>query len=501
MNIINKIARRLHRFTGVVIAIFFIMWFITGIILLYHGYPRVTDTDRYTHMRRIDPDRLPDLYDIPGLSDSVAVSTLSVDNRLGETVWTLSNISRHTATPMEAKPETGGKFVIAGDSLISPKSITNEVLDSIACEWAGSENISKVDTLHQRQQWVMYERYEKSLPILRYYFDDPDKAEIFVSQKTGEVLQSTNRSQRIWSWIGAIPHKLYLPFLRKDVKRWENVLLVGGLFCLFAALSGMYMGIYYLIVNWRRNHKLGSPFRKGIWRYHHIAGLIFGIFTIAWGISGSLAMQRVPKWLVNYEGDYFVSSSKLWGKKPLELSEYHLDYRELFNKYSAIKHISWTHFGNIPVYHLVNDTEDVYIDASQKDSVRPLDIPQEIVEQAVRRYFGKDTSFSITLMDNYDEYYLSRSGVYPLPVWKVDVDNPDGSRLYISPSDGYVKYLNRNRMAKKWLFGATHYLGIKYFVMHNTLRHICLWLLSIGCVFVCGSGLGIYISKLKATQK
>ncbi|MDE6422592.1 MAG: hypothetical protein K2K95_04125, partial [Muribaculaceae bacterium] len=144
--------RRLHRFTGVVIAIFFIMWFITGIILLYHGYPRVTDTDRYTHMRRIDPEGLPDLYDIPGLSDSVAVSTLSVDNRLGETVWTLSNISRHTATPMEAKPETGGKFVIAGDSLISPKSITNEVLDSIACEWAGSENIRKVDTLHRRQQ-------------------------------------------------------------------------------------------------------------------------------------------------------------------------------------------------------------------------------------------------------------------------------------------------------------------------------------------------------------
>ena len=279
------------------------------------------------------------------------------------------------------------------------------------------------------------------------------------------------------------------------------MLLVGGLFCLFAALSGMYMGIYYLIVNWRRNHKLGSPFRKGIWRYHHIAGLIFGIFTIAWGISGSLAMQRVPKWLVNYEGDYFVSSSKLWGKKPLELREYHLDYRELFNKYSDIKYISWTQFGNIPVYHLVNDTEDIYLDASQKEAVRPLDIPQEVVEQAVRRYFGKETPFSITLMDNYDEYYLSRSGVYPLPVWKVDVDNPDGSRLYISPSDGYVKYLNRNRMAKKWLFGATHYLGIKYFVMHNTLRHICLWLLSIGCVFVCGSGLGIYISKLKATQK
>ena len=455
MNITNRIIQRLHRFTGVTIAVFFIMWFVTGIILLYHGYPRVTATDHYRHMQRIDPDGLPDVCDIPGLSDTAAVMTLSVGNRLGETVWSISGINRHTATPMDAKPETGGYFVISGDSLIAAKSLTGSDIDSIAHVWCSEGSIVRIDTLNARQQWVMYERYEKSLPILRYYFDDEERSEVFISLKTGEVLQTTTFSQRVWSWIGAIPHKLYIPVLRKDVKRWENVLLAGGLFCLVAALSGMYMGIYYCVANRRKHNDFGSPFKKRIWRHHHISGLIFGIFLIAWGVSGSLAMQRVPKGLGEYKGDYCVRSSKLWGKQPLRLEDYRLDYRELFKTYKDIKSISWEHFGNIPAYLVVNGTEEVYVDASREGVVVPLDLSRDAVEQAVKRYFGKDARFSMTLMDKYDEYYLSRPGGYPLPVWKVEVENPDGSRMYISPSDGYVKYLNHNRMAKKWLFGAT----------------------------------------------
>ena len=501
MNTANRIIQRLHRFTGTVIAIFFIMWFVTGIVLLYHGYPRVTATDRYSHMQSIDSIGLPYLYDIPGLSDTVAAATVSLCRTSGENVWTISGISRHVATPMDATPDTGGRYVLDGDSLIAPKALAGTDIDSIARVWANGAGIVRIDTLRERQQWVMYERYERSLPILRYFFDDDERSEVFVAQATGEVLQTTTSSQRFWSWIGAIPHKLYIPALRKDVKRWEGVLLACGLFCLVAALSGMYMGIYYLVVAVRRRQGFGSPFKSRIWKYHHIGGLIFGVFLIAWGISGSLAMQRVPKWMVDYEGDYFVSSSKLWGRKPLPLSCYRLDYRQLFDRYEDVKSISWEHFGDLPAYLVVTGTEEVYVDASSEGSVTPLNLSREVVEQAVERYFGKDTPYSMSLMDDYDEYYLSRPGGYPLPVWKVDVDNNDGSRLYISPSDGYVKYLNRNRMAKKWLFSATHYLGIKYFVLHETIRHLCLWILSLGCVFVCATGLGIYISKIKVSQR
>lgn len=494
MNAFNKSIQWLHKITGLIIAIFFVMWFVTGIILLYHGYPRVTNIDRFTHMDCLEETEIPAFHSIPELSDTLAVQTLSVRQRLGETIWTISGLSNHTATPMDAKAEVGGDFVMVSDSLVAPKKLTAIDIETIASRWA-SGKIYQIDTLHHRQQWVMYERYERSLPILRYYFDNPEESEVFISQHDGEVLQVTTRNERFWAWIGAIPHKLYIPALRSDVKRWENVLLVGGLLCLIASLSGFYIGLYYLVINKRKHNRIASPFKKKMWRYHHVAGLIFGIFLIAWGISGSLAMQRVPKWLVDYEGDYFVNSSKLWGKRPLPLGKYKLDYKDLFKKYKDIKHISWEHFGNVAAYRVVSGNEEIYVDATTENIVRPLYLRKETVEKAVERYFGKDTSYTITLMEDYDEYYLSPPGGYPLPVWKIDIDNIDGSRLYISPSNGYVKYLNHNRMAKKWLFAATHYLNIKYFVLHKVLRYTCLWILSIGCVFVCVTGLGIYFSK------
>lgn len=501
MNILTRTVRRIHRITSLAIVLFFVMWFVTGIVLLYHSYPRVTAADRYRHQEKICPDSLPGLFDIPGLSGDVEVQTLSLKCRYGQTVWTISGVDGRRNTPMDGEAVHSGEYVLKGDSLCSPVTVTPGMLDSIAISWTSGSHILSVDTLTERQQWVMYERYEKSLPILRYHMSDPDRSEIFIAEKNGDVLQATTRQERIWSWLGAIPHKLYIPFLRKDVKRWENVLLTGGLFCLFSALSGLYMGIYYLWVNKRNSGVVGSPFKKRIWRWHHISGLIFGVFLVAWGISGSLAMQRMPKWLVNYEGDYFVSSSKIWGRNPLPLREYKLDYLELFLHYDDIKSVSWEHFGNVPAYRIINGEEEIYIDASTAGDVKRLSLTRKDVAEGVERYFGENIKYSIELQEEYDEYYLSPSGRYPLPVWRVEVENADGVRMYVSPSDGYVKYLNRNRMVKKWLFSATHYLGIKYFVLHERIRHLSLWILSVGCVFVCVTGAGVYISKQRAVRK
>ena len=501
MNAVNKSIQWVHRWTGIIIALFFAMWFISGIILLYHSYPRVTTEDYYRHMESLQAETLPPLLDLPGLSDTTRVKTLSVSRDRGCNVWTISGISTRKDNPMEAKPVATDKFILADSTLIPLAPLTPKGIDSLACVWAASDAIIKVDTLTKRQQWIMYERYEKSLPVLKYSFNNLEKSEIFISQKSGEVIQASTRPERIWSYFGAIPHKFYFPFLRTDVEKWKTAILIGGLFCLVAALSGMYIGVYYLIKNRQKHHKFASPFKKKVWRYHHIVGLIFGIFLIAWGISGSLAMQRVPKWLVNYDGDYFVSASKLWGRKPLPLSKYQLDYRELLKAYPDVKSISWEHFGNHPAYLIVSGDKEIYIDASKEGTVATLNLSKEEIENAVERYFGDDVKYTISLQDDYDEYYLSRKGEYPLPVWRIDVEDSDGTRMYVSPSDGYVKYLNHNRMAKKWLFSATHYLGIKYFVLHQGLRYACLWILSAGCLFVIVTGVCIFFSKIKLTKE
>lgn len=109
---------------------------------------------------------------------------------------------------------------------------------------------------------------------------------------------------------------------------------------------------------------MGIPYRKRWYRLHHITGLLFGLFLIAWGISGMISMQRIPQWLINTNGNYIFNSSRMWGKKPLPIDTYELDYRQLKTAYPDLKEVSWTHFRNIPVYTVIVGNRELQIDAS-----------------------------------------------------------------------------------------------------------------------------------------
>lgn len=49
---------KLHKITGLSIAVFFLMWFITGIVLIYHPYPKVSEKLLYDKKENL-PSSLP----------------------------------------------------------------------------------------------------------------------------------------------------------------------------------------------------------------------------------------------------------------------------------------------------------------------------------------------------------------------------------------------------------------------------------------------------------
>ena len=40
-----------HRWAGVVLCAFFAMWFVSGVVMMYVGYPKLTATERLEHLR------------------------------------------------------------------------------------------------------------------------------------------------------------------------------------------------------------------------------------------------------------------------------------------------------------------------------------------------------------------------------------------------------------------------------------------------------------------
>lgn len=194
-------------------------------------------------------------------------------------------------------------------------------------------------------------------------------------------------------------------------------------------------------------------------------------------------MQKVPKWLVNYKGDEYVSESKLWGKGMLPFNEYKLGYSTLKYEYPSMRALSFGRIGTIPVCEVVVPDSIITLDARYADPT-PLFITSDEAERAVRTLMGTNADIKIELLQDYDSHYFSLNRKTTLPVYKISVNNDDGTLFYINPRDGDVTYLNRNKIARRFLFSGIHYLNLRPFAGHNTVWKLCIWMVCLtGMVF------------------
>ena len=460
---------KIHKITGLSIAVFFSMWFVTGIVLVYHPYPKVAEKLMFKKKETL-PSSLPELSSVLSKMDG-EFKSLSLKQFQGQTLF----------------------------SVDEAPDITFDVVEKVAKHWIDAP-IERVDTLRQREQWVLFTKYDKELPIYKFYFDDAQKHELFISGRTAEVLQMTTSRQRLWAWLGAIPHKFYIPCIRRDVDVWQNMVAIVSGICLIASLTGWLLGILLWIKHYQKKHVWQNPYKKRWYRWHFSFGLVFGIFLIGWALSGIFAMQRVPQWMVPMEGDYSFKTSRLWGRGLLPIEAYQLDYRKLKEAYPDLKEVEWLRFADIPTYRVITGQEEFLVDAST-DEIKNLQIPEETIVKGLKKLHGNEVEMKVSLLTEFDNYYLSRRVDLELPVYKIEVADANGSLYYVNPSTGYVRYLNNNKIVRKWLFNGIHYLDIDWLVARPWLWYTCIWLLCSGCLVVCISGLVLAWRVLTSKMK
>ncbi|MGO4611708.1 PepSY domain-containing protein, partial [Variovorax sp. 2RAF20] len=61
----------------------------------------------------------------------------------------------------------------------------------------------------ERDQWTVPNGLNAWRPLHRIAIDDDAGTELYVSAKTGEVMRDTHRAERLWNWLGSVPHWLY----------------------------------------------------------------------------------------------------------------------------------------------------------------------------------------------------------------------------------------------------------------------------------------------------
>ncbi|MGY4180257.1 hypothetical protein ACVIHH_005548 [Bradyrhizobium sp. USDA 4518] len=267
-----------HRWIGIATCLLFAMWFISGLVMMYVAFPRLTDSERLAALPvipwskvRVTPDRAMAIAGVERYPRDLRLSMMDDTPVYRVTGW------------------KGGTITISATDGSVIDRITPDQALAIAAHHPHALQPRLIETI-TRDQWSVTSRFDPLRPLYLIGLGDADGTELYVSSRTGEIALDTTRCERIWNWLGSIPHWIYPTVLRKDGSLWRDVVLWISGICLVVAVTGFWIGVLRLRLMRRYADGAISPYR-GWMAWHHIAGLIGGICVLTWMFSGWLSLN------------------------------------------------------------------------------------------------------------------------------------------------------------------------------------------------------------------
>ena len=173
MNLLTKITLFIHRILGTAFSILFLVWFLSGLVMIYHTFPRADRADKRAKMDILSLENLPSLDQIEKrLPQNERISHVTLNSYLGQTVF-------HIRTEK-------GSYDIPADSTERLPVIDWNRIQRVASQW-NTSSIAKVDSLYTLDQWIPFGRLKEEFPIYKFHFADPERHELYISSKSGEV--------------------------------------------------------------------------------------------------------------------------------------------------------------------------------------------------------------------------------------------------------------------------------------------------------------------------
>lgn len=436
-----------HRWLGIGLGLMVLLWFVSGVVMLFVARPQLTDGERLA--------ALP-----PLAAERVRVSPLAAWQALGLPGWP-QVVRLNTAGGRPAYhflTGAGWASVDADDG--SPRAaMTAALAAQIALAQAGDRSVAAV-TLIERDQWTLYRRFDAWRPLLRVEL--ADGRDYYVSARNGEVVLDTAPAERAWNWVGSVIHWLYFTPLRQHTALWRNLMLWGSFAALLLAGSGLWLGWQRL--RWRQRYADGrtTPYRGAWKRWHHLLGLGGGLFVLTWLLSGWLSLA--PLGLAAGVGASAEEQRRLAGG---ELDAEALAWRPAIGP--ATREVEWLRFAGQPLARLTDGgAASVLVDrnGSQRREIALAEIAQAAA--SLRPGLALQADW---LIRPDDRYYPLRHHPRSFPVARLSFADAQHSVFYVAPDSGRIAlYADRHDLAQRWLFQALHRLDFAALVAHPALR-------------------------------
>ncbi|GGB91444.1 peptidase [Novosphingobium endophyticum] len=470
----------LHRWMGVIIGVVMTLWCLTGFVMLYVDYPRMLPAEQ---LRGLSPLRVPvgsSLAVIPLRSDA-ALASARLEMVAGKPVLRVvpKKGDGRAISQMRASPQS---YDLESGAPLAPFS--REGLAKVGLEFGrnfGIDGAVAAITPISVDQWTV-QAFRANRPLYRVDYDDAAGSTAYIAGLTGEVVQETTRFERFWGWLGAVPHWLYPTMLRQNPAAWSQVVIWTSLIGCFLTVTGIWIGICRL----RRSADgtIGSPYR-GLWWWHHMAGLIFGLLTLTWVGSGLFSMS--PWGLFDSDAGR-IERQRLAG--PLHWADVQGALANMHQLPSDTVRVESAPLGGRMA--LVAVTADGGM-VRMNRSGRPAILTRAEVAAALH---GGPRVASLVLLSEGDSYYYAHKGPVRLPVWRAVLADPQVTRLYIDAVSGaLLRAVDGTGRAERWLWNAPHSFDVPG-LRQGPLRHIIILPLLAVVTLVCATGAWMGMRKL-----
>jgi hypothetical protein len=339
--------------------------------------------------------------------------------------------------------------------------------------------------LVEPDQWTIGNRAQ--MPLHKIVVDDAAHTELYVSEPLSEVSVMTTRASRALAWVAAIPHWLYFVQLRRHEAAWRQVILwTAGVGAVLATI-GLALGVVQYRVRY-----------SGLMRWHYVAGVVFGVFTLTWVVSGLLSMQ--PWDWTSTDGGSGAGLRQALAGRPLNLASFQLPGATAWSAALAGRTPKEVEFLNIQgnPHYLVRGVEAKPV----LMTVDPLAVRTESfsVPSILSRFTEGNPDAPIlesALLSRYDSYYYSRDPKPPLPVLRVKVEDPDATWFYIDPKMSQVvaRFSKRERL-ERWVYHGLHSLDFSFWYDRRPLWDVGVIALLAGGTLSSGIGFFIGVRRL-----
>lgn len=513
MTIFRRAVGLSHRYLGIVLGLLVIMWFATGITMIYWGgMPRVTPELRLERLQPVDFARV-------RLTAAQAAERAEIDQPDVESgfSWRPGRVTLSTLLdrPIYRFGSRNSTVVFADTGeLLEELSIEQSAAVAATFARAAPSRVQFVRTLHEVDQWTL----QTPLPLHKFRVDDGAGTELYIQPARGEVGMMTTRSSRGWAWVSTIPHWMYFTALRTNQPLWYRLVVWTSALACVLSVSGLVLTVT------QRRRKAPSlsaaiPY-SGSMRWHYVSGAVFGVFTLTFAFSGLVSMEpwawtnapglELPRHVLSggaldlsqFPTRTAAEWTRVLGDHPAKEVEF---ARVLDEPYFVVRRGSIARDdGDRERLHQPYAIRHARIEdhrllvAARSFEVRSGLFDQREVVSRIRAAVPDARIVESQLLSAYDSYYYSRVGQIPLPALRITFDDPAQTWVYVDPSLGQVvTAINRWGRVERWVYHGLHSLDFAFLYNSRPAWDIVMLVISLGGLTTSGLGFMLGVRRMR----